>query len=56
MSTLVPSTSYQDWSYILRLVKSRPIAVNVLDFTKFFQVHGYGPLDQIYLLVDEVTV
>ena len=45
MLTLVPATSYQDWRYLLRLVKSNPDAVDVLDFTDFVQVHGYGSLD-----------
>ena len=42
------ATSYANWRYLLVLVKSNASAVDVLDFSDFVEVHGFGPLDAIY--------
>ena len=45
---MVLATSYANWRYLLVLVKSNASAVDVLDFSDFVEVHGFGPLDAIY--------
>ena len=44
----VSATTYKDWRYLLVLVKRNAAAVDVLDFSAFVRVHGFGPLDAIY--------
>ena len=45
---MVLATSYANWRYLLVLNKRNASAVDVLKFSDFVEVHGFGPLDAIY--------
>ena len=45
---MISATTYKDWRFLLGLVQRNAAAVDVLDFSEFVGVHGFGPLDAIY--------
>ena len=45
---IVLARLYAIWRYLLVINKRNAVAVNVLDFSDFVEVHWFGPLDATY--------
>ena len=51
MAGPIPATSYTHWRALIAKAVSETVLVDVLNFSDFPDVHGFGALDEIYSLV-----